>query len=325
MTLPGEDSFLDIVSNIVGILIILVMVAGARAGAARPLDEASREQLIEAGRRLGTQRASVEAGYDDVFELEAMKKALARQIAIENSQRDEIARRLALAERAIQSRQAELSNEARQAAAIAAELASLRKQRLAVEQQTAALRNQSRQTVVVRNNPTPIGKIDDGDSIHLQLRAGRVAMVPFEALLELMARDMRSRWGNRHDLADFQGTVGPLGGFLGRYASGTEQGMLDGQPAVRRYMKMMMLEPTSPDLGQPIETALTDGSELDTYLDAHAPSRYSVAVWVYPDGFDDFYRLQAILHQRGYRVSQWPLDADGFIGASPHGHRAVTQ
>jgi len=33
-TLPGHDSFLDIVANLVGILIILVVVVGAQAGAA---------------------------------------------------------------------------------------------------------------------------------------------------------------------------------------------------------------------------------------------------------------------------------------------------
>ena len=36
---PGHDSFLDIVSNIVGILIILVMVTGVRAKNYKPENE----------------------------------------------------------------------------------------------------------------------------------------------------------------------------------------------------------------------------------------------------------------------------------------------
>ena len=60
----GSDSFLDVVANIVGILIILVMVAGVRVGkasleaASRPPDRSAAARELE---RLKSQAVSVES------------------------------------------------------------------------------------------------------------------------------------------------------------------------------------------------------------------------------------------------------------------------
>ncbi|MBQ2684034.1 MAG: hypothetical protein IJG02_09170 [Thermoguttaceae bacterium] len=104
----GEDSFLDIVSNMVGILIILVMIAGFRLGRAVPEEEprADREEPSAAARQEETARQEEIARKKEIAQKEelARKEAARRQ---EEARKEEAlgrARYLELADRYHQER-----------------------------------------------------------------------------------------------------------------------------------------------------------------------------------------------------------------------------
>ena len=71
---PGQDSFLDIVANLVGILIILVMVIGARATDA--MVEAAPDRTVEAEPKvdLAAAQSAADAVESDIYQIDAKIK-----------------------------------------------------------------------------------------------------------------------------------------------------------------------------------------------------------------------------------------------------------
>jgi hypothetical protein len=313
----GSDSFLDVTTNIVGILIILVMVVGERAKTAP----------VELGQRLSDRAAlaaEAEAARldDDVRRLAAQMATVGGELRGRLAERNRLSTLVAAVEHDLALARSSLDSQARaryetdrDLALARNELARLAHQRSAVEKAAAP------QTIEIKNYPTPIGKSVDGHEAHFQLLRGRLAYVPYEPLVDRLRAALRESISRMQDQVELVDTLGPFEGFRLQYViqrADTPGGT---------YFQVSYVEfvPVSGQLGEPLEEALAPGSKFRELLGSYPPRTYTITVWTYPDSFSDFRRLKQELYSLGYSVAARPLPEGMPIGASPQGTKSSAQ
>ena len=358
------DSFLDVICNLVGIMLILIIVAGLRVSRA-PVVLTSSEPAPEApavshvaGMRLSNIGEWLELPPDSPEEppveqtpieqpptdLISRAEQLREQIAaIERStadlksreddarrrreQTDDELRKLAAAREAAQ---AQVQETAADAADAARSVQELEEQAARLAASAAALAEQVPQTQVLRHSVTPISRqVSEKNELHLRLSGNRVSVVPLDSLAEaLKFRLERSR-----DLFlrvnRYEGTAGPVDGFLMRYVVERQQPsaieeLRNGGPFMRIRMTYYELEAGADVATESAEEALTLGSR---FLTAIAGSRAgtSLTFWVYPDSFELHRALQDYAHDAGFDVAARPLPIGVPIAGSPNGSRSAAQ
>ena len=326
----GQDSFLDIVANIVGILIILVMVVGVRIRNV-PVDPDGPEHAAQAElTALADQQDAVAAIRRTVLNIESQTEMMRRETAIRDLQRLDLAFEVAEERRQLDSRRDQLDDESRRQFDLRramedsqAELTSLRQRSAAVDEVEAAPQ-------VVKSYPTPLSRPVDDHEAHFQLEAGRVVYVPMQELLREFKADAKAKAHNLGRQSEFTATVGPIGDFRLRYTlhrRAIPLGM-DRRTVVMGSsigLKILSLIPVRSNLGEPLEQALAEGSEFRRALAAFRPGRATVTIWTYPDSFAEFRRLKHELFVLGYETAARPMPQGMPIFASPEGTRSAAQ
>jgi hypothetical protein len=324
---PGDDSFLDIVANIVGILIILVMVAGVRVGRAPIESSAARGSADEAVEVARQQIARLTAELDDARIQHTAAAAAHTDIAQSHDSaaaaadalRDRLAAELAAPatfDPKIGQLEAQLEDRHAEADALGDELDRLRKT--------------DHPPTLVTSYPTPVGREVDGGEAHFQLKGGRVAVVPLDRLLARFEVDARTQAKKLQLLSDLTSTVGPIGGFRLRYRLDRVETSLDASFTTGRRERVVRLTqweliPVASDLGETIGEALGPGSQFTGTIARLNPTETVVTLWTYPDSFEIFRQLRALLYEQGYSVAARPLPEDQRIAGSPGGSKSVAQ
>ncbi|MHC4400825.1 MAG: hypothetical protein ACYTG0_14205 [Planctomycetota bacterium] len=326
---PGYDSFLDVVANIVGILIILVMVTGLRvrnATVEAASDEGIQTELVA----LRKERGSANSLRREVFELAAQIRNLDRARMARQIERDRLAIAVAAWEHRLQSHRDQLTAE-EQAIYNArlgldeadSRLDELRREREYVESARAA-------PIRVESYPTPLSKIVDGEEGHFQLRAGRITYIPLERLLEAFQEQARQRAYKLFQQPELTDTVGPEGGFRLRYTlerREVAQETRDGRIRMGTYARLTRwtLIPVSGQLGESAETALSEGSQFRAVLSRLDPGQATITIWTYPDSFAEFRRLKKELFHLGFATAARPLPDGVRISGSPEGSKSAAE
>jgi hypothetical protein len=313
----GADSFLDVITNIVGILIILVMVVGERAKSAPvPVTPSgpSRE-LVQA-------REEAVALERDVHELQARMLGVQQEMQLRAMERSQLQTLITAIEKELENRQQALGEKKGAEYAIDRDLA-IAKDALAKANAEREMVDKAMapQTVKITSYPTPLGKTVDDNEAHLQLKGGRLAVLPMDMLVARLRSILRSsvnRMGNNNELVD---TIGPIEGFRMRYVI-SRRDMAQGSMFELAYVEFL---PISGQLGEPVDDALREGSAFRSALARMAPDRYTITIWTYPDSFPEYARLKKELYEMGYAVAARPLPHGMAIGASPHGSKSAAQ
>jgi hypothetical protein len=328
---PGQDSFLDIVANLIGILIILVMVIGV----------STKDALVEAVTLLALpaepDEVDVESPEREAAAIEAdinrLDNRLQRQkfeVEFRRQERTNLHMLITVANEHLEQLRDELDDTSReqfdiQSALVAAEaeLRNLAEARRAVEVA-------SRAPKVLEHLPTPMARTVFGKEVHFRLTGGRLAYVPLDELVERMKAEAPDKLWMLNDADELTETVGPRDGFLMKYTLGRKQYARDrGGPAVAMQTRIeldhFVLIPIEDDLGEPFQEALLEGSRFRSTIDGLDGRRSTVTVWVYPDGFQEFYQLKRYLFERGFLTAARPLPEGVPIGGSPHGSRSAAQ
>ena len=344
----GHDAFLDIVANLVGILIILVVVLGSRTeevaelirsarhtaepdsdAPSEPSDsltiDALEEQLLDLDRE--TSRAA--QALAESQRLEAMIRASDMDLDAARKRRDQWLDLLAAAKEAWEEKQLELDAQMVQRGKVEAQLVSAKSELETLRATREQAAKNDRPVVAVSHLPTPMAKTVFGEELHFRLKAGRLAVVPIDRLVDEIRNDFqRSAGGSRDGRMD--SAVGPIQGFVARYEMDKSketisQGGRIGT-ATRVQLVSMVVEPLSEPHGQPLEQVLADNaSPLDIELAGRSPDRTTVTVWVYPDSFAEFRRLKEHLYQRGYATAARPLPMGQPISGGPQGSKSTAQ
>jgi hypothetical protein len=320
----GSDSFLDVVTNIVGILIILVMVVGMRAKNAPPADDeaASAEDIATASetKSLVAEGAAVEA---DIHRLHRQALGLEQELALQEAGRNQLAVIVAMAETELNERKATLDIDERQQFEQQAQLAAAQAELAEIMRQVELAGAESRPTVEVRAYHTPISKTVYGKEVHFQLSGGHVAYIPIEELFELARDETRSNMVRVQDLSNRVLTVGPKQGFEMHFTIDVIVHSRQGQMAVRS--KEWQVVPVQSRLGEATDEALGAGSNFRRVLAQHSPQDTTVTIWTYPDSFGEYRTLNEELHRLGYATAGRPLPKGFPIGGSPQGSKSAAQ
>ena len=326
---PGQDSFLDIVSNLVGILIILVMVVGAQAKHAL-LDSKSKPSppSTPVSEVKHARQAVVSLG----SELKRLKEQMvARQleVAFRKKERDILLAAVASAELRLQELTEQLGEEDREAVQAAAEVAALRQQYEDLQRQIELLEQTPAPTKVIKHVPTPLARTVFGREAHFRLKEDRVVHVPLEPLVDRFKEEARRNTWKLKQSPTYTDLVGPVDGFRLKYTlkRATRSVQTPEGRAIQERVELDHFEliPVKDVLGEPLEVALEPQSAFAAALHRYPADKTVVTVWVYPDSFDSFRRLKEAIAKEGYLVAGRPLPFDQYISGSPHGTRSAAQ
>lgn len=338
----AQDSFLDVVANLVGVIIILVMLVGTKtahdvmrgkAPAASPIpaDLSSAPSDPNLAQRVVQARSKALATNRDVEKMVVQLARLSRETNAFDDRRVELVMHRQLVEEDLKRRRQLLDTDQQQhydvqrsIAASQLELDRLMKDRLSLLAAPETVEE-------LESLPTPIAREVDEESIHLRLKHGLISVVPLERLIdqvELHVEDFRRRLQLSGEVVD---TFGPIDGYRIRMTVSRvlEANGLGGPRAGQRqrvsYDQFAEIIPVSANLGQDVEAALAPGGTIHQYLQDHRRRSPAVVVWLYTDSFKDFRLLKRTLWEMGYSFATRPLEPGQSIGLSPHGTKAAAQ
>jgi len=333
------DSFLDLVANVVGIIIRLILVVwvGARSyGGMMPLPSppAAPPEAIQAADPKDPLEDELERSRRELAEAQALLLAELRALTDSQDKVKETDRSLhglVVEEKDLKNQAAVLAQAVgshRQSAAGAAlTLEELRERCAKVRQALVDLRNQPSPKKLLRYR-TPISQPLHSEELMFECRNGRVAFIDIHALLEDVKRGLDEKAKALHRQWTVTGVAGPVGPFELRYELERERGPFEGalgsvgpdpNASFRYNIDGWQVEPSALSYGETLEQALNASSDFRQVVDRIDPHETAVTFWVYPDSFDTFRRLRDYLYEREVVVAGRPLPDGIPISSSRHG------
>ena len=315
-----QDSFLDVVTNIVGILVILVMLVGGRVQQLVGGGAAADSKAAELSRAIGELEATAVTLESEVDDLAAQTQVVAAAAAEAGQARLELATAVAAVK--VDLEEARRTTDA--ATARAAEAAA-RRQQLEEELQRTQLEAEgiahaAATTREVLAYPTPIGRTVTGEELHFRLAAGRIAYIPLTELFDLAKAQTRRAGSSAASLATRIESVGPIQQFGLDYVIETRVDQARGQVLIRS--REWVIRPVGETIGETAAEALAAGSRFRRVIAGMTPET-TVSLWTYPDSFDVFRDVRAELHRLGLPTAGRPLPEGAPIGGSAEGSKSV--
>lgn len=334
------DSFLDLVTNVVGIIIRLILVVwvGARSYSSLPEHLKHRHAEIAA--------LPAPAAHDDPLhaELERQRRALddaqkrlleqLRQLDLTETGQQQIDSELA----ALASKRdalAQVRGEIDRAAAerrqtvqtASLTLAELEKRREKLVEEIHALEKlpSVKHTLTYR---TPVSTPVRAEELHFECRYGRIAFVDVKTFLSDVRRNMEDKGKELRTQWQVQATTEAVGPFRMRYIlerqRNTVESMFGGggpanQDSYGYGLSEWRIEPVVYERGETLEAALKPGSDFRRVVDGLSPTTAVVTIWVYGDSFPAYRQLRDYLQDHEITVAGRPLPDDLPIASSRRG------
>jgi hypothetical protein len=334
------DSFLDVVANVVGIILRLILVTwvGARAytgmqpptpptlppleqpvSLPEPQDpltpEIERERLL-----LAESQANLLA------ELKTWEQACQEHIALGENLATVSTRvqRVAAERKTLDQKKAEAS-EQNQATTLSLAEIQARNKRLLEEIDALQKAPSAKQTLRYR---TPISHPLQSEEVIFECTQGRVTLIDIGAMLEEVKRNIREKGEQLRNVWQVTDVAQAVGPFQLRYTIEREREALDtvktdGKPNQQAQFQYGLtgweVLPIVADRGETESAALTPGSAFRRIVDGLDVNQTAVTLWVYPDSFDLYRHLRDYLHDHDVTVAGRPLPNGVPIASSKHG------
>jgi len=252
----GSDSFLDVVCNLVGILIILIVVAGVRISKApasaflgpnlapkflSQLPPASLDSLREAADRISSTEElepTIDASPQFTTSVEDDTPALRQQIAAvereeqslgaqlhqsleqltaAHEQQVTITEKVNRVRAALDVSETNLKNAQQSTAATSAEITTLKEQAAQLAVQLRTMQLEPEKAQRLEHRITPVGRTVTGEELHFRVERNRVAVIPLESLLKRLKEQIDRRKDWLAKAQQHEGQVGPIDGFSLKY------------------------------------------------------------------------------------------------------------
>jgi hypothetical protein len=327
---PGYDSFLDIATNIVGILIILVMVVGVQAkdawiaAADHLVPQAPQEQID-----VETPRAAVAGLEAEIRDLVQKTMYVRGEIDARFRVRDQLQLLATTAQQELEKRRAELDEMGRKQYDLQHELTLARSELDDLKHQQHALEQSQGYVDILEHLPTPLAKTVFGKEEHFRLLNGRLTYVPVTEFVRRLRQELEQKAWRLKKVPQITETIGPIDGFRMKYTLERKRLTVDtpAGPMVREVvgLERFVLVPVTERLGEPFEQALQPQSNFRRTLQGFHPETTTITVWCYPDSFDHFRELKRELLRLGFRSAGRPMPAGHPISGSPHGTRSAVE
>ncbi len=325
---PSHDSFLDVVANMVGILIILVMVAGMRVKNAPVVAAMVATPKVDS--QLEKQQALRKSIFDEVLDIGEQMQNVHQEALNQSGQRDMLATMLSAVKHEIETRRGRLDTQAREQFDLGRNLADGQRQLDQIRHRKAQVEATPAESTLVENYPTPLSQTTDGREVHFQLIDGRITHIPLDELVKRLKEDARRKKNELLEYPELTETVGPVGGFRLRYTFERkdippEVAMETGRGGSVARLRRWTLIPVSNQMGETVDEALREGSEFHQTLEPYRPDRSTVTLWTYQDSFGSFRLLKKALYEMGYPVAARPLPHGTPISGSPDGTKSAAE
>jgi hypothetical protein len=325
------DSFLDVVANVVGIIIRLILVVwvGARTYTGmqpNPMDQpmaeiTSPEPADPLASELEQRRRELALAQNRLSD----QMRLLDDARVKGAEPSEEWAALETRRRKLEQEQADLDRQTAergrivQAASLSGEELRQRSRKLMDEIKAMEKLPSVKKTFHYK---TPISQPVQAEELLFECQNGRVAFVDVGSMLrEVRAsihdrgEELRSRW-------QVEGVVGPIGAFRLHYVLERERDMLgignspDHNANFRYGLTGWVVEPATAARGEPVDAALAANSEFRRIVDAIDPQQTVVTFFVYPESFAAFRQLRDYLYEHDVVVAGRPLPAGAPITAS---------
>lgn len=341
----GSDSFLDVVANVVGILIILMVLAGVRASRA-PVTLTPQEPNIttEEPRELAAvptlaspTEDLAERHREELAELQSQAEKLqdelnvARTAAADHEQRlselqsqDAATRnRLTAVGSTLDRELSTLAQSREQIAKLTAAAQSVRVKLKDRQNEIAALEKQPHKVKQLEHRITPVSRVlkENETELHFRCLGGQVTLLPISELASRIKGQMERQRDVIVRAPRYRGEVGPVRGFSMNYLVEREV-TLDGLVYAR--VSYSELVPEADLDGETAAVALQSNSIFRNELRKAEPGS-TITFYVYSDSFSLYRQLQNIAHREGFAVAARPLPIGEPIGFSPSGSRSAAQ
>jgi hypothetical protein len=338
----GSDSFLDVIANLVGIVLIIIVLVGARIRSLPEWFVPTHKLAEQPQATLQAPEVDTTQEEQEIAQARAAIAALQQRLA-ENLRRNEEFERQRQTLRATQQEQQAQQASTRQ------ELAQQRANHLELQAQISKteldqrpLRERvadlDRRIKGLETRPPerrqlryhlPVSKPLGAGELFFECRQGRVSFIDLQSLLDEVRRVLPEKakdLGGQWELTD---EAGPIGAFKLRYTLARQRyGPLDqtfvALPPVESRgfgygLDSWEVVPVWAARGEALQDALTPGSRFREVVDASDPQVAALTFFVYPDSFDQFRSLREHLHDRGFVVAGRPLLMEAPIAGSRQG------
>jgi hypothetical protein len=340
------DSFLDVVANVVGIIIRLILIVwvGARSYSSlttvppaappdpgkarenRDIDDPLKNELARHRQELAAAQARLLEQLRELEQVRTRQQALRGEFAATAAQGRQQKEEQAGVDHAAADRQAT-------AATLTMSLAEVRQKSKQLEEQIHALEKLPRLRKTLHYH-TPVSEPVDSEEVMFECRNGRVAFVDIAALLAEVKRGLDDKAKMLKTRWQVEDVAGPVGAFRLHYRIERQRGMFDalggdlpptGTTSFRYGLSEWELEPVDPRRGETEAAALAEGSDFRQVVDALDPRQSVVTLWVYPDSFALYRRLRDYLYEHDIVVAGRPLLEGLSISCSRQGTRSRGQ
>ena len=356
------DSFLDIVANLVGILVILIMVVGVRARqvvSATALDGSTVETVtapavevavvnpppteplifeIEepsgpsaeaVAHQLRQEKSSAHELQLGIHQIAGRIEDVTRMAAIKAEERNQMQLAISMAEKALAKRRQSLNTDQQVELNIANALEKSRVELATLHTQINSVESVVGEVEVIQNRPTPMAKLVFGNEEHFRLQAGRIVHVPITEMVSELTRDARNNRWKLDNTDTITELLGPRNGFTMKYTFGIATRKLDTPDGPRVVslleLKRFAMVPQATNLGERVDDALTSGSDLEKKLAQLRSDETTITLWAYPDSYGDFRRVKEYLYEKGFVTAAMPVTKGYPIAGSPAGTTSAAQ
>lgn len=330
----GLDSFLDVIANVIGIIIrmILVVWVGARSYHAMqtpppveklppptfvapkvtdPLEaELARQRLLlqQAQEKMLEQLRQIPSAQD-------RQKSLQERLAALAAQRQEL-----LTVGTTVTAQVIRGQDQAQSGALS--LAELQQRSERLKKELAELQKQPLQAVKTLYYRTPVSKPVMSEEIFFECRRGRVSFIDIDSFMMEMRDDVKGRLEQLQNSRRIEGVTRTIGAFRLQYQVELAPSLFSTLPDVTGGW---VVEPVADRRGETLEQALGRTSDFRRVVDYLDPRQAVVTFWVYPDSFALYRQLRDYLYRRDIEVAGRPLPEGTPIRASRDGTKSRGQ
>lgn len=328
------DSFLDLVTNVVGIIIRLILVTwvGARSyhASMQWLDVEPEKKTTPVPKITDDPlHARLQQAKNDLDDAKTL--LLARLKELDGVQQQNQHAQLQLAE---VTKRAEALETQRRKLTGKFDAGQIQQVSLSIEQ----IRRRSKQLLddikKIDAMPSlkkelkyhaPVSKLVQSEELFFECKNGRVCYIDLPTLMldikiamDDISQELKNTWR-------VERTTASQGPYRLRFAIERERTATDAGPTpppdrgFRYGLSEWVVEPIADRRGETLEQALAAKSEFRQYTDQLDKRITTVTFWVYPDSFEVFRTLRDRLYERGIEVAGRPLTADAPIAASRNG------
>jgi len=325
----NADSFLDIVASVVSVMIIMVLMVGLRIKNT-PVAVPTASIAAAPNAALAQDAATEQSLRQDVLKTAAEMEGVTRQAFLRKQQRDRLAVLVTSVEQKLDASHGQLEGQSREDLDLQRKVSEAKFELEQLGQARVALESAPAEAIQVESYPTPLSHLVDGNELHFQLRAGRLAQIPMARLLTKFKSDAEHQLYKLHDRSEFTESTAPEGGFYVRYT--IERKDITAEEAVETHRhgtrietKLIRFIPVSDDIGETVEEALRENSQFRLALTDVRPSATTITIWTYPDSFAAFRLIKKELFRLGFATAGRPLPEGTPISGSPEGSKSAAE